>query len=253
MNYSVITDLINFFTAIIDIAAVTFLIYMLLKILVQSERLLTLLNVFFGYIVLYFLSTFLDLDTLYTILNSISSWIVLIIFILFQNEIRDAIEHLGMSGRIFKTKLKETDDFFDDLIDVTFAMAKVKTGAIITLERSMSLSQYTKNAIELDAAFSVQLIETIFNKETVTHDGAVIIRDGRIMYASTYYPISLDLAIGKEFGTRHRAALTISGETDAITIVVSEETGKVSLTYRGKHYHDVTKQFIKQFLIEKEV
>lgn len=253
MNYSILTDLLNFITAILDIAIVTVLVYMLLRILIQSERLITLLNVFFGYLVLYFIATFLDLNTLYTILNSISSWIILIIFILFQNEIRDAVEHLGMSGRIFKTKQNESDSFFDELIDATFSMANNRTGAIITLERSMSLNQYTKNAIELDATFSKQLIETIFNKETVIHDGAVIIRDERVMYASTYYPISLDLTIGKEFGTRHRAALTISGETDAITIVVSEETGNVSLTYRGKHYYDVTKQFMKQFLIEKEV
>lgn len=253
MNYSLITDVINFLTSILDITLVAILIYVLLKILVQSERLLTLFNVFFAYILLYLLSAFLGLDTLNTILNGIASWIVVIIFILFQNEIKDALERLGMKGSLFTSKNAETIDFYDELIDTLFALGSTKTGALVTLERNMKLGQYTRNAIELDAVFSRQMLETIFNKETVIHDGAVIINDGRIKYASTYYPISLDLDIRKEYGTRHRAAMTISNETDSITLIVSEETGFVSIAYRGKLYTNVSKQFLKQFLIEKEV
>lgn len=253
MNYNLLTDVINFLTSVLDITLVTILIYVILKVLVQSERLLTLFNVFFAYILLSLLAAFLSLNTLSAILSAISSWIIVIIFILFQTEIRDALERLGMKGSLFATKSEESTEFYDELIDTLYSLGSTKTGALITLERNMSLAPYTRNAIELDAVFSRQMIETIFNKETVIHDGAVIISDGRIKYASTYYPISLDLDILKEFGTRHRAAMTISNETDSITLVVSEETGRVSLTYRGKLYSDVSRQFLKQFLIEKEV
>ncbi|WOO89662.1 diadenylate cyclase CdaA [Mollicutes bacterium LVI A0078] len=253
MNYSLLTDVLNFLTSILDITLVAILIYIVLKILVQSERLLTLFNVFFAYILLYLLAVFLELKTLNTILNSIASWIVVIIFILFQTEIRDALERLGMKGSLFTSKAEESTEFYDELIDSLYTLGSTKTGALVTLERNMSLTQYTRNAIELDAVFTKQMLETIFNKETVIHDGAVIISDGRIKYASTYYPISLDLDIRKEYGTRHRAAMTISNETDSITLIVSEETGKVSFAYRGKLYSDVTRQFLKQFLIEKEV
>lgn len=253
MNYSLLTDVINFLTSILDITLVTILIYVILKVLVQSERLLTLFNVFFSYILLYLLASFLELNTLSTILNAIASWIIVIIFILFQNEIRDALERLGMKGSLFSAKTEESTEFYDELIDTLYSLGSTKTGALITIEKNMSLSQYTRNAIELDAVFSRQMLETIFNKETVIHDGAVIISDGRIKYASTYFPISLDLDIRKEYGTRHRAAMTISNETDSITLVVSEETGKVSFAYHGKLYSDVTRQFLKQFLIEKEV
>ncbi len=253
MNYSLITDIINFLTSVLDIILVTILIYIILKILVQSERLLTLFNVFFAYILLYLLSTFLELNTLNTILNSIASWIIVIIFILFQSEIRDALERLGVRGSFFTTKEDESIEFYDEIIDVLYTLGNTNTGALITLERNMNLNQYTKNAVEIDAVFSKQLLETIFNKETMLHDGAVIINDGRVKFASTYYPISLDLNINKEYGTRHRAAITVSNETDSITLIVSEETGKVSIAYRGKLYSNVTKQFLKQFLIEKEV
>lgn len=253
MNYSLLTDVINFLTSVLDITLVAILIYVLLKVLVQSERLLTLFNVFFGYILLYLLSSFLELNTLSALLNTISSWIIVIIFILFQSEIRDALERLGMKGSLFFSRNAETTDFYDELIDSLYSLGSVRTGALITIERNMSLNQYTRNAIELDAVFSRQMIETIFNKETVLHDGAVIIADGRIKYASTYYPISLDLDIRKEYGTRHRAAMTISNETDSITLIVSEETGKVSFAYRGRLYSDVTREFLKQFFIEKEV
>lgn len=253
MDYNLLTDVINFLTSVLDITLVTILIYVILKVLVQSERLLTLFNVFFSYILLYLLSAFLELNTLSTILNVFASWMIVIIFILFQTEIRDALERFGMKGSLFSSKTEESIEFYDELIDTLYSLGSTKTGALITLERNMSLTQYTRNAIELDAVFSRQMLETIFNKETMLHDGAVIIKDGRIKYASTYYPISLDLDIRKEFGTRHRAAMTISNETDSITLVVSEETGKVSFTYRGKLYSAVSRQFLKQFLIEKEV
>lgn len=253
MNYGLLTDVLSFLTSVLDITLVTILIYLILKILVQSERLLTLFNVFFTYILLYLLASFLELNTLSTILNTIASWIVVIIFILFQSEIRDALERLGMRGSFFASKSEESAEYYDELIDGLYALGSSKTGALVTIERNMSLKQYTKNAIEIDAVFSRQMLETIFNKDSAIHDGAVIISDERIKFASTYFPISLDLDIRKEYGTRHRAAMTISNETDSITMIVSEETGKVSFAYRGKLYSDVTRQFLKQFLIEKEV
>ncbi|MBL0701776.1 MAG: DNA integrity scanning protein DisA nucleotide-binding domain protein, partial [Spiroplasma sp.] len=146
---------------------------------------------------------------------------------------------------------KEEFDFVDELTETVYELGEKKTGALICLKRGASLEKYTSKAIHIDSIFSKRLLISIFNKKSVLHDGAVVITNERIAYASTFFPIALDITNDKELGTRHRAALTISKETDSITLIVSEENGKVSVAYEGRLYKELEKTFLKQLLIEK--
>ncbi len=236
---------------LLDILMVSFVIYFTLKLLVRSEKHTMVINAIFIIGFLYMISSILELNTLRTIISNIYSWGVVIIVILFHQEIKDSLEKLGSFGFFYAASENQT--FIDELIEAVYEMAEVKTGALITLERTSSLSKYTEKAVEIDGEFSKYLLKTIFHKDTVLHDGAVIINEGRIAYASTYYPISLDINIGKQMGTRHRAALTISKDTDALTIIVSEETGKVSVAYKNHLYNHLEREFLKEMLTEKMV
>ncbi len=235
--------------SLLDILMVSFVVYFTLKLLVRSEKHTMVINAIFIIGFLYLISSTLQLNTLHTIISNIYSWGLVIIVILFHQEIKDSLEKLGSFG--FLNDATETQEFIDELMDAVYEMAEVKTGALITLERSSSLSKYTEKAVKIDAEFSKYLLKTIFHKDTVLHDGAVIINQGRISYASTYYPISLDINIGKQMGTRHRAALTISKDTDALTIIVSEETGKVSVAYKNHLYNHLEREFLREMLVEK--
>ncbi len=234
---------------LLDILLVSLVIYFTLKLLVRSEKHTMVINAIFIIGFLYMISSVLELNTLHTIISNIYSWGLVIIVILFHQEIKDSLEKLGSFGFFYSAG--ESQSFIDELIEAVYEMADVKTGALITLERTSSLSKYTEKAVKIDGEFSKYLLKTIFQKDTVLHDGAVIIHDGRIAYASTYYPISLDISIGKQMGTRHRAALTISKDTDALTIIVSEETGKVSVAYKNHLYNHLERDFLKEMLTEK--
>lgn len=235
----------------IDIFLVTAIIYYSLNFLVRTKKYAMIIYTILLFVVLYSLSSILELKTLNFILSSIYSWGLIIIVVVFQNEIKDSLERIGQFTSFSSIGKPSELYFIDELCEAVYELASKKTGAIITIKRSNSLEKFTKNAIKIDGVFSKYLLYTIFNKEAPIHDGAVIIDSEKIAYASTYFPIALDLNLSKEFGTRHRAALTISRETDSITIVVSEETGKVSITYAGKLYRDLEAEFFKELLAEK--
>lgn len=251
ISISLTSQVYNILTTALDITIVAILIYFIFKILSKSERLLMILNSFLLFIALYVLAEMLNLTTLKNLLSTISAWIVVIIFILFQKEIREALEKMGSLEGMNKKRVEEKVGFITELKDAVYELASTKTGALITIQREFEMTEYTKRANKIDAEFSKALIQIIFNKESVMHDGAVVINNNRIMYASTYYPISLELNLDKKYGTRHRAAMTISGETDSVTIVVSEETGAVSFAYHQRLYDDVSPQFFEEFLNEK--
>ena len=126
-----------------------------------------------------------------------------------------------------------------DLVKASFEMGKVKTGALMVIEQNVLLTEYERTGIEVDGLISSQLLINIFEHNTPLHDGAVIIRGNRVVSATCYLPLSDNMGISKELGTRHRAAVGISEVTDALTIIVSEETGHVSVTYEGKLYRNL--------------
>lgn len=242
--------IVDFLTNILDIFLVAIIIYFLMKIIVSSEKFIMIVNLVLIFLGTYVLSIVLNLETLRYLFDNIMSWIVVIIIVLFQPEIRNSIEKYAKFKKIDLSKSVE-EEFIEDLKKGVYNLAKIGSGALITIQRNTMLESYTKSATEIDAKFSSALLETIFNKESPLHDGACIILEKKIIYSGVFFPISLDLNISKEYGTRHRAGLTISQESDSITIIVSEEKNNVSLAYNGKLYYDVSEEFFGEFIKNK--
>lgn len=179
---------------------------------------------------------------------------ILAVIIIFQPEIRRGLEKLGKAGFLpdilsgkpeHDFSLKETDE----LIRALRVMEKAKTGALICIEGREDLSEYVQTGISVDAALSAELLVNIFEKNTPLHDGAVIVRGGRVDAATCYLPLSESTSISKELGTRHRAAIGLSEATDAKVFVVSEETGQVSMAYAGHIYRNISDEFIHHELL----
>lgn len=180
--------------------------------------------------------------------NTISVGVIAVI-IIFQPEFRRALEQLGRKNFIFS--LFSTDDtksgrmidrkVLNEIAKAVFAMAEVKTGALIVIEQDVKLGDYERTGIAIDAEVTSQLLINIFEHNTPLHDGAVLIRDNRIVSATCYLPLSDNLDINKSLGTRHRAGIGVSEVSDSITVIVSEETGGVSLAYNGMLYRGLTR------------
>ncbi len=173
--------------------------------------------------------------------------------VVFQPELRRALEKLGEKNLLnsffvfdkSRDNQRFTDRTRDALINACFSMGKVKTGALIVVERAIHLTEYEMTGIELDCVISEQVILNIFEHNTPLHDGAVIIRGDRIISATCYLPLSDNMQISKSLGTRHRAALGMSEVSDAMILVVSEETGAVSLAMDGQLVRDVTPEYLR--------
>ena len=144
--------------------------------------------------------------------------------------------------------MKFSDKTIDELIRASFAMGKVKTGALIVIEDEINLNEYIRTGIDVDAILTSQLLINIFEKNTPLHDGAVIVRGDRVVSATCYLPLSDSLNLSKDLGTRHRAAVGVSEVSDSLTIIVSEETGKVSLASKGEIFHDIDENYMRRQL-----
>ena len=199
----------------------------------------------------------LRLTTISWILSKLLNAGLLAILILFQPELRKALEELGRKNPIGNWfNLDESrvvdksfsNETIDAIVKATFDMGKVKTGALIVIEQEYDLTDYIKTGIELDAMISSQLLVQIFEHNTPLHDGAAIIRGNRIVSATCYLPLSNNMDISKELGTRHRAGLGISEVTDSVTIIASEETGKISLAVGGQLSRDLDAEALQNYL-----
>lgn len=186
--------------------------------------------------------------------NTLSVGLIAVV-IIFQPELRQALENIGGSNRFtgfFNLSknggMKFSDRTIEELIKATYAMGRVKTGALIVLEDEILLEEYIKTGINVDAMISSQLLINIFEKNTPLHDGAIIMRGDRVVAATCYLPLSDSLSLSKDLGTRHRAAVGISEVSDSLTIIVSEETGKISIALRGQIYRDVEPDFLREKL-----
>lgn len=183
---------------------------------------------------------------------------IIAVVIIFQPELRKALEQLGR--RNYFTKLFSTDNNGEDarfsdktvneLVKATYELAKTKTGALMVIEQEISLNEYEKTGIELDSLISNQLLVNIFEHNTPLHDGAVLIRGNRIISATCYLPLSDSTELSKDLGTRHRAGVGVSEVTDSFTIIVSEETGSVSVAIGGKLIRHIDGDKLKQHLIK---
>ena len=206
-------------------------------------------------IIVVIIAALFQLDTIYWIASKAISVGIIGIFVLFQPELRRALEQLGR-GKMF-TGLFDTgnkvdrisDKNIEEIVYAVFEMSKARTGALICIEKDIPLGEYASTGIEINADISRQLILNIFENKTPLHDGAVIVRDDRITAATCYLPMS-DSAINKQYGTRHRAGLGLSESTDAFVIIVSEETGQVSLAISGELIEDINESELKNRLLQ---
>lgn len=239
---------------IIEVLIISFLFYHFL-LWIKSTRAW---NLFKGILVILFfvlLAAFFQMNTILWLAENTLSVGLTALVIIFQPELRKALENLGgknIMGRFFsigKTEgSKFSDKTIDELIKACFAMGKVKTGALIVVEDEILLGEYIRTGIDVDAVLTSQILINIFEKNTPLHDGAVIVRGDRIISATCYLPLSDSMTLSKDLGTRHRAAVGISEVSDSLTIVVSEETGRISLALHGQIYHDVDAEFMREKL-----
>lgn len=221
---------------ILDIIIVWYVVYRLLKY-AQGTQMMNLLKGVGIFIVAKFISASLGLHTVDWLLGQILSWGVVAIIILFQPELRRALEIIGRD--LFRNRRESKNisvRLIDDLERSAIYMSKRKIGALISVEGEDELSEYIDTGIQLKAQVSSQLLINIFTPNTPLHDGAVIIKDYSIASASSYLPLSESSEIPKDLGTRHRAAIGLGEVTDALTIIVSEETGDISLVH-GENLH----------------
>lgn len=241
-------------TDCVEILIISFLFYHVLLWIKNTRA----WNLFKGIIVLLIfvlVAAIFQMNTILWLAQNTFNVGVIALVIIFQPELRRALENLGtrnLLGNLFslnKTdEAKFSDRTIDELVKASYAMGKVKTGALIVIEDDIKLDEYIRTGIDVDALVSSQLLINIFEKNTPLHDGAVIMRGDRVVSATCYLPLSDSLTLSKDLGTRHRAAVGVSEVSDSLTIVVSEETGKVSVAMRGQIYHNVDADFLRDKL-----
>ena len=221
----------------VDIAIIAFFLYKLI-ILTKETRAFQLLKGIAFLFVAAIISETLQLQTLSWVLNSVLASGIVGLAVLFQPELRRALEHIGR-GKIFNNGLlqnfkPEENEIVSEMQLAIMSLAKRRVGALIVIEQRTGLGDIIATGTRIDGIISAPLIENIFEPNTPLHDGAVIIRDGAIVAAACFLPLAEDIAVARELGTRHRAALGVSSVSDSVTIVVSEETGVISFAREGK-------------------
>ena len=230
---------------IVEVIIISFLLYQIMA-WIKHTKVWLLMKGIVIIIAFILLAVVFQMHTIIWIVEHVLSIAVTAMIVILQPELRHALEELGRKS--FVTNLitfeKATDERFsdktvNDLVKASFEMGKVKTGALMVIEQNVLLTEYERTGIEVDGLISSQLLINIFEHNTPLHDGAVVIRGNRVVSATCYLPLSDNMEISKELGTRHRAGVGISEVTDALTIIVSEETGHVSVTYEGKLYRNL--------------
>jgi diadenylate cyclase len=249
---------VKLISVILDVVIVIFLAYHLVKIAKDSRAWQLIKGIGF-LIIANWASGLLNLRILNYILSAVMNWGVILLIIIFQPEIRRALEQLGtnkltrffgIDNKDLATKTKE------DIYKIVIAaneLSKAKTGALIVIERYIKIKDIISTGIILDSEISPQLIVNIFVQKTPLHDGAIVISNNRIASAACMLPLASNTDIAKELGTRHRAAIGMSKESDSIVIVVSEETGKISVAKDGTLIADVREDALKKILISNIV
>jgi len=230
---------------VVEILIISFLVYHVL-IWIKSTRAWNLFKGIMIILIFVLMAAFFQMSTILWIAENTLNVGLIALVIIFQPELRNALENIGgknILGNLFifnKTvEEKFSNHTIDELIKAVFAMGKVKTGALIVIEDEIVLDEYIRTGIDVDALVSSQLLINIFEKNTPLHDGAIILRGDRVVSATCYLPLSDSLSLSKDLGTRHRAAVGISEVSDSLTIIVSEETGRVSVAYRGEIFRNL--------------
>lgn len=246
-NYIKVTD-------IIEILIISFLVYQIM-VWIKNTRAWALLKGVLVIFIFIVIAAVFQMSTILWIAENVLSIAVIAVLIIMQPELRTALEQLGSKNFFssvlpFDTVRKESGRFSDrtanEIVRACFEMGKVRTGALIVIEHTTSLAEYERTGIAVDGILTSQLLINIFEHNTPLHDGAVIVRGDRVTSATCYLPLSDNRGLSKELGTRHRAGIGISEVTDSMTLIVSEETGFVSVAYKGQLYRNLDPDSVKE-------
>lgn len=251
MNLPVVTII-----DIVEILIIAFLIYHVL-VWIKNTRAWMLFKGILVILLFVLVAAIFQMNTILWIAERTINVGVIAIVVIFQPELRKALEQLGRKNlltNLFSFDFGKTNEerfserTINELVKACYEMGKVKTGALIVIEDAVILAEYERTGIELDALLTSQLLINIFEKNTPLHDGAIIVRRDRVVSATCYLPLSDNMLLSKDLGTRHRAAIGISEVSDSMTIVVSEETGKISLAQGGKLERDLDQEQLRECL-----
>ena len=245
---------------VIEIFLISFFVYQFM-VWIKFTRAYTLLKGILVVLAFIFLAYIFKMNTILWIISKLSNVLIIGVMVIFQPELRKMLEQLGQK-KIMATlipfdtgkEVKErfTDKTINELVKACFDMGEVKTGALIVIEQENRLSEYERTGINIDAVLTSQLLINIFEHNTPLHDGAVIVRGNRVAAATCYLPLSDNMELSKQLGTRHRAGVGISEVSDSLTIIVSEETGKVSIAQGGKLTRCVNSAALRSALVKAQ-
>lgn len=237
---------------LLDVSLVAYMLYKLLS-LIKGTRAVPLINGMFVLAAAYLVAQWMGLYTIQFILEKVFIGAAVAVPIIFQPELRRALEYLGR-GRLLVTNrtddLKEEDfkKVIDQIVRAVEILGRTKTGALIVLERETGLGEYVDSGISVDALVSTELLTNIFIPNTPLHDGAVVIRGPRIVAAACWLPLAEASVLAHDLGTRHRAGIGVTEQSDAVTVVVSEETGTISLAQNGKLVRFLDEKTLREML-----
>lgn len=220
---------------LVDILVVAVAIYEGLK-LIRGTRAVQMVIGSIFIVFLYFLSRWAPLQTVNWAIRNIFGYVVFAAIVLFQSDLRRALAHFGRTPffRLLSRRPESDDDMIEELVVAATMLAERKTGAIIAVERAIGLRNYIESGIPLDATITHDLIVSVFQKSAPLHDGAMIVQEQRIAAAACFLPLTVNPQLSRELGSRHRAAIGLTEENDAIAVIVSEETGNISLATEGR-------------------
>jgi diadenylate cyclase len=237
--------------AFVEIAIISVAIYYIIAFLQRTRAVAILRGI--GFLILFaFVARVLKLDTIFFIIQGLSAAIVVAMLIVFQPELRRALESMGSRGiwqrRFAGLEKEDVIRLIHSLVLTLEDLSIVKMGALIVLEQEVSLDEYTKTGTPLDSRLTPELLKTIFFPHTFLHDGATLVRGNRILAAGCFLPLSENPQLSQDVGSRHRAALGITEVTDAVSLAVSEETGYISLAHSGKLIRDIKPDALRELL-----
>lgn len=232
---------------VVDVGLVAYILYRLFLLIKGTRAVQMLMGLGILLVALVF-SRWADLHTINWLVQSFMAQVVLVILVLFQPELRRALAHMGENPLLSSLSPVESSRFLDEIVKASVSLANRRVGALVVLERETDLKNIVEMGTELDSKVSRDLILSIFHPTSPMHDGAVIIRHGRMAAAGCFLPLSVSSRLSKSLGTRHRAAIGLTEETDAAVIVVSEETGTVSLALGGRLTRDLDAVSLRRVL-----
>ncbi len=248
LNLNLNSDLSRIFITVLDLLLVWYAVYRVL-LLIRGTRTVRVLVGLILVIMAFALSKWLGLVTLGWMLNYFVNSFILILIVVFQHDIRRGLSRVGRNPFFKGISTLEEVFFIEELVKASTSLSNKRIGALIVIERDADLTEFTEEGTSIDSKVTRELIMAIMHPTSPIHDGAIIVQNGRMTYAGCFLPLSNNPRLSRELGTRHRAAIGVSEETDALVIVVSEETGKISYVMDGRITRDLDGNTLKKILV----